>query len=93
MLQFLVATYCIDIIAGDFSYGLLKKGEKLFKDHVQMLNKPTNIYGSLIDHVYIKKSLIEEFLTSATFKTIYFSAHGAVRIIIEKNADDFCSIP
>ena len=27
----------------------------IFTDHVQMVNKPTRISGSLIDHVYIKK--------------------------------------
>ena len=54
-----------------------------------MVNKPTHLSGSLIDHVYIEKSLMEEFFANATVKNIYFSDHYAVRIIIEKNAVDF----
>ena len=43
--------------------------------------------------VYIKKSLIEEFFTNGTIENIYFSDHDAVRIIIEKNAVNFRTIP
>ena len=96
MLPYLVATCSIDVIAGDLSYGLLKVSENkfldIFTDHVQMVNKPTQISGSLIDHVYIKKSLHEEFFTNATAENIYFSNHDAVRIITEKNAADFYTI-
>ena len=57
MLQYLVATYSIDVIAEDFNYDLLKvsvnKLLDIFRDHVQMLNKPTHISGPLTDHDYI----------------------------------------
>ena len=43
-----------------------------FKNNVQMVNKPTQISESLIDHVYTKKSLKRN--------------HDAVRIITEKTA-------
>ena len=33
----------------------------IFTDQVQMVNKPTYISGSLIDHIYIKRALTEEF--------------------------------
>ena len=53
-----VATYSIDITAGDFNYDLLKVPENnfldIFTDHVQMVNKPTHTSGSLIDHFYIR---------------------------------------
>lgn len=49
-----------------------------FKNNVQMVNKPTQISESLIDHVYTKKSLKRN--------------HDAVRIITEKTANDFCTI-
>ena len=52
-----------------------------------------HISGFLIDHVYIKKSLIEEFVTNATVKNIYFSDHDAVRIVIEINGVGFRTIP
>ena len=43
-----------------------------------MVNKPTQISESLIDHVYTKKSLKRN--------------HDAVRIITEKTANDFYTI-
>ena len=45
--------------------------------------------GSLIDYVYIKKSLMEEFFTNVTVENICFSDYDAVRIIILKKAVDF----
>ena len=57
-----------------------------------MVNKPTQISGSLMNHLYIKKCLIEEFFTNETVENIYFSDDEAVRTIIEKNAVDFRTI-
>ena len=54
-----------------------------------MVNKPKHISGSLIDHVFIKKALMKEFLTNVTFENILFSEHDAVRIPVEKNYVDF----
>ena len=65
----------------------------VFTDHIEMVNKPTHISGSLIDHVFIKKDLMEEFFTNATVENIYFSDHDAIRILIEKNAVGFYTIP
>ena len=92
-MQYLLAANSVDIIAGDFNCNLLKVIENklldIFTDHVQMVNKPTHISGSLIDHVYIKKTLMEEFSTNVTVENIYFSDHDALRIVIKKNAVDF----
>ena len=49
-----------------------------------MVNKSTHISGSLIDYVYIKKSLTEEFFTNANVENIYFSDDYSVRILTEK---------
>ena len=55
MLQYLLETNSIDIIAGNFLKVSQNKFQDIFTDHVQMVNKPTHISGSLIDHVYINK--------------------------------------
>ena len=94
MLEYLLATNSIDIVAGD----LLKVSENdlflnHFAEHVQIVNKPTHISGSLIDNVYIKKTLMEEFFANAIVENIYFSDHDAIRIVIEKNNVDFQTIP
>ena len=62
-------------------------------EHVQIVNKPAHISGSLTDHVYIKKTLMEEFFVNAIVENIYFSDHDAIRIVIEKNNADFQIIP
>ena len=86
ILQYLPATNSIDIIAGDFNYDLLKVSQNnfldIFTDHAQMVNKPIHTSGSLIDHVYIKEALIEEFFTNVAVENIYFSDNNAVRIAI-----------
>ena len=93
MLQYLLATNSLDIIAGDFNYDLLKVSENklldIFTYHFQMVNKPTHISGSLINNVSIKKTLMEEFFTNVSVENIYFSDHDALRNLIEKNAVDF----
>ena len=93
MFQYLLATNSIDIVAEDFNYDLLKESQNKFLDnfieHVQMVNKPTHISGYLIDHVYIKRGLMKEFITNVTAENIYFSDHNAIRIVIEKNSVDF----
>ena len=98
MLEYLLATNSIDIVAGDFNFDLSKVSENNlflnhFAEHVQIINKPTHISGSLIDHVYIKKSLMEELFANAIVENIYFSDHDAIRIVIEKNNVDFQTIP
>ena len=84
MLQYLLAINSIDILAEDFNYDLLKVSENevvdIFADHAQTVNKPTHISGSLTDHVYIKKTLMEEFSTNETVKNIYFSDHDALTL-------------
>ena len=45
----------------DFNYDLVKVSQNKLLDHVQRVNKPTHIFASLIDHVYIKKTFMEKF--------------------------------
>ena len=84
MLQYLLASNVINIIAGDFNYDLLKVSENklldVFTDHVQMVNKPTHLSGSLIDHVYIKNILMEEFFINATVENNFFSDKNFVKL-------------
>ena len=60
MWKYLVARYSIDIVAGTFNYNLLKVSEK------KALIFPQTRSGSLIDHVYINKSLMQ-LLKTCTF--------------------------
>ena len=84
MLQCLVATNSIDIIARDFNYDILD----IFTDHAQMVNKSTYVSGSLIED-YIRRALIQTFFTNLTLQHIYFSVHDAVKIVSNKDSVDF----
>ena len=64
-----------------------------FTEHVQIVNKLTHISGSLIDYVYIKKTLMGEYSANATVENIYFSDHDAMTIVIEKTNVDFQTVP
>ena len=64
-----------------------------FTEHVQIVNKLTHISGSLIDYVYIKKTLMGEYSANATVENIYFSDHDAMTIVIEKTNADFQTVP
>ena len=57
-----------------------------------MVNKPTRISGSLLDHVYIKKTLMRQFSINGTFENTYFSDHDAIRIAFEQNKVDFHTV-
>ena len=89
-MQYLLAANSIDVIAGYVNYDLLKATKNrfldIFTDLVQIVNKPTHISGSLLDHTYIKKALIKEFPSNVTVENIYFSDYDTVRIVINKNA-------
>ena len=93
VLEYLIATNTVDIIAGDFNYDLFKANpDKLMdflKNYSQLVREATHISGSLIDHVYVRKNLLEEFNVNVKVQNVYFSDHDAVRIMITKDEVDF----
>ena len=58
-----------------------------------MVKKPAQIFGSFIDHFYIKRVLMEKCFTMINVEKKYFSDHDAVRIAIEKNPVDIHITP
>ena len=76
MFQYFLATISLDIIAGYFNYNLLKVSQNklldIFTHHVEMVNKPTHISESLLNHVYIKKLSWNNFPLMYQLKTFTF---------------------
>ena len=80
-----------------------------FIDHVRMINKPTHIHTRthththththkrtpllVIDHVFIKKILMDKFSSNAMVTISYFSDNDAIRTVIKKSAVGFHFIP
>ena len=51
-----------------------------------------DISGSQVDHIYVMKTLMEEFSTNLTVENIYFLDIDVVKIATEKDAVNFDSI-
>ena len=64
-----------------------------FGDHVQIVTKATSIFGLLKGHFYVKKTLMEEFYLNLSVENIYFPHNDCLRIVIDKNAVHFHTIP
>ena len=86
-LKYLVDSQDVDIILGDFNINALAvDGDLAFllEAYEMIVNDPTHISGSLLDHVYVKKTLSSDFYITCMVKNIYFSDHDAVRIVLEQ---------
>ena len=90
---YLPASNSVDFITMVLNSDCVKEIENklldIFTNHVQIVNKPTHISGSLMDHVYIKKTLMEEFSITVNVENICFLDHDALRISTEKISVDF----
>ena len=76
-------------IAGDLKL-LENKVLDIFTDHIKIVNIYIWIWT---DHVYIKKSLMEDVFNNKTVENINFSDPDAVRIQIEKNTVNVLIFP
>ena len=47
----------------------------------------------ILEHVYILKNFDRRIYTNKTVEKIYFSDHDALKLVNEKNALDFQTIP
>ena len=80
----------IHIILGDFNYNAFtqfanrQKLLAVLTNYRQIIDQPTHISGSLIDHVYIKKTFQNQTDIHSIVKNIYFSDHDAVKLRLKK---------
>ena len=81
-LRYLVISQNIDIVLGDFNM----KPEVLspiLDRFQQLVNESTHISGSILDQVYSKKSLLENFDITTKVKCVFFSDHDVVSVVIQ----------
>ena len=78
----------VHIILGDFNKNYLTEESDFLRTRLQdydmIVQEPTHISGSLIDHVYIHKELKTVFEITSSIHSIYYSDHEAVQIIFKK---------
>lgn len=87
-INYLVRSNSIDIILGDFNinYFNSKDIEPLTSlmqslSYIQIVNEATFISGSLLDHVYVKKS--NEADIDISVISVYYSDHDAIKITVK----------
>ena len=81
-IQDLVTTDNIHIILGDFNINAFTPNIRLTRilhDYKMIVNVPTHLSGSLLDHVYVKETMLQDMNLEVTLKNVYFSDHDAVK--------------
>lgn len=95
LIQHFVENETVDILLGDFNINALS-GENYFLDYLtdykQVVNKPTHISGSLIDHIYVRNNLFNIFDIQVLVKNVYFSDHEAIKLRLQKKIPEFKSL-
>ena len=75
------ALQSFDIILGDFNINALEKNTQIFQilsNYIQVVTEPTQISGALLDHVFIRKQIMQDFDVQNIVITTHFSDHDAV---------------
>ena len=86
-LNYLLRTHTIHIVLGDFNinYYSCKEVKPLTSmmeslNYVQIVKRPTFLYGSLLDHVYVQHA--RQNMIHSSVISVYYSDHDAIRITI-----------
>ena len=82
----LVSQENIDILLGDLNINALDSRNDVLgyvlSQYVLLVDEPTHISGGLIDHVYVKKSFLENKTVLSSVRSVFFSDHDAVKFSI-----------
>jgi hypothetical protein len=80
--------YTIDLVFGDFNIDFLNDSQhqplRLLMESSslkQVVNYPTFISGSLLDHVYVRTTSL--YIIQNVVINVYYSDHDAIRLIIQ----------
>ena len=79
-----------DFIMGDFNLNALDPQIntllcQILGDYCLLLKEATHLSGSLIDHVYVNKCWLQIHSVKCYVKSVYFSDHDAIKVVVTKN--------
>jgi len=83
-LEYFSSSRNIDIVVGDFNLKPNAILSQTMNNYEQVVLEATHLGGCILDHVYIKKSLLEQLSVLIEVKSLFFSDHEAVRICLKK---------
>ena len=76
----------VQIILGDFNVDYLKPDCEFLRNNLNnyemIVEKATHVSGSLIDQIYIEKSLKDKYNVKSQVKPVYYSDHDAIIVNI-----------
>ena len=76
----------VHIILGDFNIDYLKPDCEFLRNNLNnyemIVEKATHVSGSLIDQIYIEKSLKDKYNVKSQVKPVYYSDHDAIIVNI-----------
>lgn len=83
-LRYLTVSMNIDIVVGDFNQKPNLLLAEALDNYDQLVTEPTHLGGSILDHAYIQKSMLENFNVLVNVKNLFFTDHEAVIICLTK---------
>ena len=81
----------VDVIVSDFNIDACSKSRlpQILSEYVELTEFTTHIAGTSLDHVYVKKSFLEDYKVEIVVLNTYFSDHDNVRVKISQKDIDF----
>ena len=62
--------------------------DTIYQSYDQCVLEPTHIGGSILDHVYIKRSVRSHYDVKVSLCRVFFSDHEAINIVLNRNSFD-----
>ena len=91
-LRYFVERSSAHFVIGDFNIDVFNDNMQLkniLSDYTQVVKEPTHLSGSLLDQIYVRNTVLQEFSVSASVIDLYFSDHDAVRLKMTSSNVDF----
>ncbi|XP_057316226.1 uncharacterized protein LOC130657262 [Hydractinia symbiolongicarpus] len=82
MLSRKIASSDIHVILKDFNINAQADQPELadiMNDYTQIVPGPTHLAGAILDHVYVKNSILSMYCINCYVKCIHFSDHNAIK--------------
>ena len=67
---------------GDFNLKPNDQLGSLLDEYSQLVTEPTHLTGSILDHVYVKKSFLSLYDVNVFVQSVFFTDHEAVSVRI-----------
>ena len=81
----------VHLILGDFNINAQDQDQsntlqQALQDYQQIVKEPTHLGGGVLDHIYVRKSFLNDFKMDSVMKCVYFSDHDTIKIKISSKA-------